>query len=172
MECSVLIEAKFVLRRRGRGNFCIVEKCRKFSKAFFFGRDVMFWLAKAVEDCLKFLGNRAPYQTKREGNRFFLIQRCQNSFSKFIKLVEFGTGNGKGINANLEGKNGTRWDVFVKKLKGFVCSSSFVFALENRGASFNDVNFKASKSVEARTFNSLSRDLPIVSYLSALKAPI
>lgn len=86
----------------------MVEKSRKLSKAFFFGKDVMVWLAKVDEECSKFLGNWAPYQKKRDGNRVLLIQRCQNSYDKFIKLVELGTGNGKGIIAILEGKNEQR----------------------------------------------------------------
>lgn len=141
-----------MLRRGGRGKFCIVEKCRKFLKSFFFDREVLVWLAKAVNISSKILDNRVPYQSKRVGNKFFLIQWCQNSYGRFIKLVELGTGNKKGIIAIPEGKNGNRCDIFVKKFKGFVGSSSSVFTSKNRAAV---ESLQASKAIELsrRAFN-------------------
>lgn len=94
-----------MLRRSGRGNFCIVKKSRKFSNALLFGREVLVWFAKAIEECSTLWRKRAPYQTKREGNRVFLIQRCQNSFGRFIKLIELGTDKGNGIIDIPKGKN-------------------------------------------------------------------
>lgn len=99
----------------------------------------MVWLAKVVEDCLKFSGNRAPYQTKREGNRVFLIQLSQNMYGRFVQLVELGTGKGKGIIVIPEGINGIGWEGFVRKVRDLVGSSSSVFVF------FNGADSKASK---------------------------
>lgn len=110
MECSFWIESKlFVLRRGGRGKFCIV-------------------------DYSKLRGNRTPYQTNKVRNKVFLIQKYHNLYGRFIKLVELGIGNGKCIIAIPEGNNGNRWYVFASKVKSFMVSSSSVFRGENIGA--------------------------------------
>lgn len=114
-----------------------MKNSRKFSKALLFGREVLVWFAKAIEDCSTLRRNRTPYQTKREGNRVFLIQRCQNSFGRFIKLIELGTYKGNGIIDIPKGKNKSGWDVFVKKLKSFANSSTSISRNENRGVSNN-----------------------------------
>lgn len=67
---------------------CIVEKSKNFLKLLFVGREVLLWFVRAMEECSNFRGNRAPYQTKREGNKVFLIQHYQNSFGRFINLIE------------------------------------------------------------------------------------
>lgn len=110
-------------------------------------------------------GKRAPYQTKREGNRVFLNQCCQNSYGMFMKLIQLGTGKGIGIIAIPKGIYGSRWDVFVKNVKSFVGSTSFVLAPENRASPFPNASSKASKG------NKESHVNPGVSYLSVLKAP-
>lgn len=122
-----------MIRRNGGNLFCIIEKCRKFTKVLYLSRDVVVWMVKVVEESLKFSGNRAPYQTRMEGNRVFLIQICQNSYGRFVKLVELGTGKGKGIIAIPEGRNGSGWDGFVKKTSELVGSSSSVLVSENKG---------------------------------------
>lgn len=44
-------------------------------------------------------------------------------------------GKGNGIIVTPEGQNGSGWDAFMEKAKGFIGSSSFVLRSENRGAS-------------------------------------
>lgn len=84
----------FMLRRSGRGNFCVVEKSRKFSKTLFFGREVLVWFSRVLEECLNSQGKKTSFQMKREGNIVFLFQRCENTFGRFGKLLELGTGKG------------------------------------------------------------------------------
>lgn len=175
LECSVWIEAKlFELRSRGRGVYCIVEKCRKFKNAIYLCRDAVVWLAKAVENCSNFSGNRAPYQTRREGNRAFLIQLCQNSYSRFVKLSELGTSKGRGIIAIPEGRNRSGWEVFVRKIRELVGSNSSVLVSENRGVSNNGAVIKASKGKEVQFANSQCgvSSFHETPYLSALKVPV
>lgn len=107
MDCSFGLKSKlFMLRRCGGGIYYIVEKNRRFSNSLYLSRDVLTWFIQAMEDCVSPHNNRTSFQTKRDGNRVLLTQRCQNNVGRFIKLLELGTGKGKGIIAILEGANG------------------------------------------------------------------
>lgn len=58
-ECSVWIQSKLLeIRRCERGNFCIMEKSGKFLMSLFFGREVMVWFDRAVEECFSFRGEK------------------------------------------------------------------------------------------------------------------
>lgn len=46
--------------------------------------------------CL-FLQGKARELLQYLRNRFFLVQRSHNSHGRFVKLIEFGIGSGKGI---------------------------------------------------------------------------
>lgn len=83
-----------------------MKKNRRFWNALYLSRDVLAWFIRAMEDCASTRNNRATVQTKRDGNRVFLMQRYQNHFERFIKLLELGTGKGKGIIAIPKESNG------------------------------------------------------------------
>lgn len=134
----------------------------------------MLWLAKVVERYLKFSSNRAPYQSKRDGNRVFLVQVCQNSFGRFIKLSVLGSGKGNRIIVIPEGKIGSGWERFARKLLKFVGSFSSISATGNKAASNNGNAKRDNKEQEKLSFNphigvSSSRPAP---YLAALTDPV
>lgn len=57
----------------------------------------MLWFVKAVEDSLQVSGTSGSFQYKREGNMVLLVQRGQNSYGRFLKLIEFRNGAKKGF---------------------------------------------------------------------------
>lgn len=88
--------------------FCISEKSRKSRKmmmSLYLSRGIANWMAMVVEECLRSSINMGSYQTRREGDRVFLVQRCHNSYGSFVKLAENGTRIRKGIIVIREGLN-------------------------------------------------------------------
>lgn len=71
--------------------------------------------------------------TRLEGReRVFMVQRGQNSSRRFVKLIEYGIGLGKGILVIFEGWRGCGWACFVRNSRDMVGSSSSVSAYVNR----------------------------------------
>lgn len=64
---------------KGGNLLCISEKSRKKLKSLY--------LSRGMEECLRSSGKTDSYQTRREGNRVFLVQRSHNSHGRFVKVV-------------------------------------------------------------------------------------
>lgn len=68
-------------------------------------------------------------RTGTEGREaVFMVQRGQNSYARFEKLIEYGNGLGKYILVILEGQKGSGWAGFVRKIIEMVGSPSSVSA--------------------------------------------
>lgn len=66
MDQSLRIEAKVLV-------FYIVEKGRKYSLSLYLSDGMVDWYAKEMEDCLKKFGKMVDYQTRREGDKVFML---------------------------------------------------------------------------------------------------
>lgn len=122
MDCSFWLEAKqFIFSRRGGNSFCISEKSRKMMLSLTISGGMVVWFSKVVEGCSRTSDKVCSFQT-REGSRVFLVQRGQNSYGRFVKVMELGTGMGKGIIVIPEGHKGSGWAGYVTKLNEMIAS--------------------------------------------------
>lgn len=101
-------------------------------KSLYLSGGMVVWMSKVMEDCLRNSGKMDSYQSRREGDRVFMVQRGHNSYGRFVKLIEYGTGTGKGILMNLEGRKGSGWAGFVRNMREMVGSPSSVSTHDNR----------------------------------------
>lgn len=80
---------------------------------------------------MRLSGNKKSFQTKSEGNRVFVVQKCQTAFGRFVKLVEYGAGMGNGIIVIPEGRKGGGWAGFVRIIREMVDYRNSVLVPEN-----------------------------------------
>lgn len=69
------------------------------------------------------------------GEQCILIQRSHNSHGRFVKVIEYGTGSGKGIIVNPKGCKGSGRVCFVEKLRVLVGKKYPTSGYVNRGTS-------------------------------------
>ncbi|XP_040999402.1 uncharacterized protein LOC121245194 [Juglans microcarpa x Juglans regia] len=136
MDWSLRIESRiFVFRRKGGNMFCITEKRRKHTLSLYLSGGMVGWFAKEIEVYWKNLGKMVDYQTGREGDKVFMLQGSHNQSGMFLKMIEYGTGSGKGILVIPKGRRGSGLAGFVRYLREMVESSSAVTYQAGRGMS-------------------------------------
>ncbi|XP_040997432.1 uncharacterized protein LOC121243380 [Juglans microcarpa x Juglans regia] len=127
-----------------------------------------FWI-----EAKRLSGNKVSFQTKGEGNGVFMVQKCQNAFDRFMKLLEFGTGMGNGIIVIPEGRIGGGWVGFVKLMREMVNFRNLVSVFENRVVLMNGGGERDSRNKKVIS-DSSSKGVNHhreVSYLSILTNP-
>lgn len=77
-----------------------------------------------VGACGAFVGSSEFYKTCRKGNRVLVVQRCHNSYGRFLSMSEFGQKRRRGFISVPEGSKGKGVRRFEELLRVAVSSPS------------------------------------------------
>ncbi|KAL0001405.1 hypothetical protein SO802_015186 [Lithocarpus litseifolius] len=89
------------------------------------GKNVAQWLMRSIEQSV--VGsNLKNFYSIREGDLAYTLQRCSNSFGKFLLLIEFRVGGSRRSIFIPEGRARNGWRIFGLELRKLLEPENYV----------------------------------------------
>jgi hypothetical protein len=118
MERRLLVEAKlFVFSVLDWALVLWVEEKRKdFSGEVLLSNQCIEWLVLMMEELMGLPGDSNFVKSFREGSKVSIVHRGGNKNVRFVEVVAYGVGGGRGFLLVPEGRGGWAWLKFVGEL--------------------------------------------------------